>query len=336
MRLPRSSFALLAAVLVCSAPAPAASWTSIVYVEYDPAAPLDVNRSYGCLADPEQDATTGAPRTAVCERVPLADLCGTTTDGDLTPDCPFLPGAAPAPNESEVAAFADAVSGYFAGHLPKLSYTMLGMSAGPRQAWEMNMQPPPPGTSPSVGAWNVATPAERNALPTALEIDDPSIEDSRYGNAAWNNPYATPAEWNARMAEATLDHIYVASRNTLATPQIPNPPTTAVVSRATDEVSECRELALAALRGDVESHIMRAAGGTAPRPSTALLLNCLADPGPPVTPPPPPHAAAAGPPPPPPPPPPSFDGLRRNRARDARPQADAVRLHSVAASVHRR
>ncbi|MYK09004.1 MAG: hypothetical protein F4041_05105, partial [Acidobacteriia bacterium] len=230
-----------------SAAQAAPSLEAIVFVEYDASAPLDPTKSYGCLADVRRGAGSASPRQLTCtRRVPMAELCGTAYDGDrayLPADCPFIPGstgAGTSPTAAQVTSLADALLQYFQGHQPKLNFAAQQLSAGGRAAYEMNLQPGAPGASPSVGAWNEASSAERNVRPTALQVDDPDPADARFGNTTWNNPSADPAEWNALLSTPTLDHVERASRNLLATPSAPNPPAAAVTARATSEVARCR------------------------------------------------------------------------------------------------
>jgi len=296
---------LLLALLAPPAHA-ASSLEAIVYVEYDATAPLDPTKSYGCLADVRRGAGSASPRQLTCtKRVPMAELCGTDSGGQLPADCPFIPGSTGAgtpPTAAQVTSLADALLQYFQGNQPKLNFAARELGSGGRAAYEMNLQPGAPGASPSVGAWNEASSAERNVRPTALQVDDPDPADARFGNTAWNNPAADPAEWNALLSAPTLDHVERASRNLLATPSAPNPPAAAVTARATSEVARCRGDSLDLLRADIEWHLSRAAGGSGTRPAGSVRVDCLADPGPPASSPPPPLP----PPPPPPPPPPTY------------------------------
>ena len=287
---------LLALLSPAATAAPALE--AIVYVEYDAAAPLDPTKSYGCLADIRLGSGSAATRQLTCIRqVPLAELCGTDANGQLPADCPFIPGSPGAgspPTAAQIRSLADALLEHFQGHQPKLNLASQRLSQGGREAYEMNWQPGAPGASPSIGAWNEASAAERNVQPTALQVDDPEPADSRYGNTDWTNPAADPAEWNALLSSATLDHVYAASRNLLATPSEPDPPAAAVAARAAAEVARCREASLDLLRSDIEFHISAAAGVAAQRPAGSVGADCVADPGspPPPTPPPPPTFTA--------------------------------------------
>lgn len=277
-----------ALVLATAAGATAEPLRSVAFVEYDPANPHDLNRSYACLVDLAAGSASSLPRVADCERVPLAKICGTTASGGIPANCPILPGASRPPTQAEAAEFASALLEDWAGHLPKANYALSRMAVGGRAGYEANIQPTAPRRSPSVGAWNAADPSAREVLPTALLAEDPQQPDPRYGNTAWRSPYAQPAEWNARMASGTLDGIYAAARNRLATPEIPAPPAALVEGAARDDVAGCRDAALAALRADLEYHVLRASGAaSAVRPPPPP--NCADDPGPPgaVLPPPP-------------------------------------------------
>ena len=275
---------LLLALLSPAAPA-ADSLEAIAYVEYDAAAPLDPTKSYGCLADARLGAGSAATRQLTCtRRVPLAELCGTDSGGQLAAGCPFIPGstgAGPQPTAAQVTGLADALLQHFQGHQPKLNFAAERLGRGGSAAYEMNLQPGPAGASPSIGAWNEASAAERSVKPTPLQVDDPNPADTRYGNTEWVNPAADPAEWNALFSTPTLDHVYQAAHNLLATSSVPDPPAAAVLARARAEVARCRSDSLALLRTDIEHHLATAAGGTAPRPTGSIDPNCLADPGPP-------------------------------------------------------
>ena len=285
--MPQPRFLLACAVLALASLGAAGGAPVLVDVVYDPAAPLDPDRSYGCLADPQLGAASSATRTLACvERVPLAELCGTVGNG-LPADCPFLPGSGgrgPKPTSAQIAELADALLAHYRGHAPKLNFAAERLARGPRAAYEANWQPRA-ATSPSIGAWNEASAAGREIVGTPLEVRDPSPADTRYGNTAWRNPAADPAEWNALMASATLDGIATAARNVLATPQVPDPSPAAVAALATAEVAKCRDESLELIRKDLESHLGRASGLAWARPGGSV--GCLQNPGPPQQPTPP-------------------------------------------------
>ncbi|MDE0124115.1 MAG: hypothetical protein OXN97_06020, partial [Bryobacterales bacterium] len=285
--MPQPRFLLACAVLALASLGAAGAPPVLVEIVYDPAAPLDPDRSYGCLADPQLGAASSAARTLACvERVPLAELCGTAGAG-LAADCPFLVGSSgrgPKPTSAQIAELADALLAHYRGHAPKLNFAAERLARGPRAAYEANWQPRA-ATSPSVGAWNEASASGREIVGTPLEVRDPSPADTRYGNTAWRNPAADPAEWNALMASATLDGIATAARNVLATPQVPDPSPAAVAALATAEVAKCRDESLELIRKDLESHLGRASGLAWARPGGSV--GCLQNPGPPQQPTPP-------------------------------------------------
>ena len=274
----------------------------VVFIEYDAAAPLDPSRSYACMGE-LPDASAPGERTLNCEYVALSDdaLCGTETVNGvegLPAACPFLPGNAPGATAAQIDAAADALAEWFVGHTPKLNYTLNEMTKTPGSGYVMNIRGAV-AASPVVERWDAAADAERTTLATALQIEDPAPADARYGNTAWVNPHGS--EWNTRMATGTLDHIYTASRNRLATPAQPSPPPAQVAQLTTGEVAACRAAALALYGEDIRSHIGRLSHQTAPRPANTLLANCVVDPGTPTLP----VTAPPRPPPPPPPPPPN-------------------------------
>ena len=284
--MPHSRYLPLACAVIALVSGGAARGAAPVLADvvYDPAAPLDPDRSYGCMADPQLGAASTGTRTLVCvERVPLSELCGTEGEG-LPADCPFLPGSpgrGPTPTRDQIATLADALLRHFKGHEPKLNFAAERISRGAREGYEMNWQPRAQ-ASPSVGAWNESSAAGREIVDTPLEVTDPSPADPRYGNTAWRNPAANPAEWNALMASGTLDAIALAARNVLATPEVPDPSPAAVSALATAEVAKCRDESLELIREDLESHLGRASGLAWARPGGSV--GCLEDPGPPPPP----------------------------------------------------
>ena len=264
----------------------------VVFVAYDPAAPLDASRSYACEALAPDDASYDAHRTGRlpldCRRIPLADLCGTVGAGDaktLDPDCHLLPVAGRSPTDAQVRQFADGLEAYFKGNLPKLNFTLLEMSRRPGAGFRANLRAGPKGASPAVGAWDAAAPAERVALATPLLTVDPAQPDTRYGNG-WQNPYGS--EWGGYLSKRTLDEVESDVRRALATPENPVPSATAVATRASAEVARCRGSSVDALRADLRSHVARMAGRSAPRPALDLPGNCKVDAAPALVLPPPP------------------------------------------------
>ena len=264
----------------------------VVFVAYDPAAPLDASRSYACEALAPDDASYDAHRTGRlpldCRRIPLADLCGTVGAGDaktLDPDCHLLPVAGRAPTDAQVRQFADGLEAYFKGNLPKLNFTLLEMSRRPGAGFQANLRAGPQGASPAVGAWDAAAPAERVALATPLLTVDPAQPDTRYGNG-WQNPHGS--EWGGYLSKRTLDEVESDVRRALATPENPVPSATAVATRASAEVARCRGSSVDALRADLRSHVARMAGRSAPRPALDLPGNCKVDAAPALVLPPPP------------------------------------------------
>ena len=262
----------------------------VVYVAYDPAAPLDGARSYACVAvspaDPSYDAHRAGRLPLACQRVALAELCGVTGAGDsqaLEPDCPLVPGASARPSAEQVRQFSEALAGYFQGNLPKLNFTLLDMSAAPGNGFRANLWTAGAGASPAVGAWDAAAPAERAALAMPLMTIDPAQPDARFGNSSWVNPHGR--EWGAYLPAATLDHVERVARNALATTENPVPSPAAVAARAAQEVTDCRGASVELLRADIRSHVGRLSGRADPRPAVALPRNCLVDPGPPPPPP---------------------------------------------------
>ena len=261
----------------------------VVYVAYDPAAPLDGARSYACVAvspaDPSHDAHRAGRLPLACRNVALADLCGVTGAGDsqaLDPGCPLVPGASAQPSAEQVRQFSAALAGYFQGNLPKLNFTLLDMSAAPGNGFRANLRTAGAGASPAVGAWDAAAPAERAALAMPLMTIDPAQPDARFGNSSWVNPHGR--EWGAYLPAATLDHVERVARNALATTENPVPSPAAVAARAAQEVTDCRGSSIGLLRADIRSHIGRLSGRAAARPAVALPRNCLVDPGPPPPP----------------------------------------------------
>ena len=264
----------------------------VVFVAYDPAAPLDASRSYACEALAPDDASYDAHRTGRlpldCRRIPLADLCGTVGAGDaktLDPDCHLLPVAGRSPTDAQVRQFADGLEAYFKGNLPKLNFTLLEMSRRPGAGFRANLRAGPKGASPAVGAWDAAAPAERVALATPLLTVDPAQPDTRYGNG-WQNPFGS--EWGGYLSKRTLDEVESDVRRALATPENPVPSATAVATRASAEVARCRGSSVDALRADLRSHVARMAGRSAPRPALDLPGNCKVDAAPALVLPPPP------------------------------------------------
>ena len=264
----------------------------VVFVAYDPAAPLDASRSYACEALAPDDASYDAHRAGRlpldCRRIPLADLCGTVGAGDaktLDPDCHLLPVAGRSPTDAQVRQFADGLEAYFKGNLPKLNFTLLEMSRRPGAGFRANLRAGPKGASPAVGAWDAAAPAERVALATPLLTVDPAQPDTRYGNG-WQNPYGS--EWGGYLSKRTLDEVESDVRRALATPENPVPSATAVATRASAEVARCRGSSVDALRADLRSHVARMAGRSAPRPALDLPGNCKVDAAPALVLPPPP------------------------------------------------
>ena len=264
----------------------------VVFVAYDPAAPLDASRSYACEALAPDDASYDAHRAGRlpldCRRIPLADLCGTVGAGDaktLDPDCHLLPVAGRSPTDAQVRQFADGLEAYFKGNLPKLNFTLLEMSRRPGAGFRANLRAGPKGASPAVGAWDAAAPAERVALATPLLTVDPAQPDTRYGNG-WQNPHGS--EWGGYLSKRTLDEVESDVRRALATPENPVPSATAVATRASAEVARCRGSSVDALRADLRSHVARMAGRSAPRPALDLPGNCKVDAAPALVLPPPP------------------------------------------------
>ncbi|MDE0125857.1 MAG: hypothetical protein OXN97_14890, partial [Bryobacterales bacterium] len=113
--MPQPRFLLACAVLALASLGAAGAPPVLVDVVYDPAAPLDPDRSYGCLADPLLGAASSGTRTLACvQRVPLSELCG-TAGGGLPADCAFLPGSSgrgPKPTRAQIAELADAVQSH--------------------------------------------------------------------------------------------------------------------------------------------------------------------------------------------------------------------------------
>ena len=263
-----------------------------VYVAYDPAAPLDPQRSYACEALAPDDSGYDAHRNGRlpldCRRIPLADLCGTVGSGDakvLDPGCPLLPVAGRAPSDAQVRQFADGLEAYFKGNLPKLNFTLLEMSRQPGAGFRANLRAGAEGASPAVGAWDAAAPTARVALATPLLTVDPAQPDTRYGNG-WRNPHGS--EWGAYLSKRTLDEVEADVRRALATPEKPVPGAAAVTARASEEVALCRGSSVGALRADLRSHVARMSGVKAPRPTLALPGNCKVEAAPALIPPPPP------------------------------------------------
>ena len=264
----------------------------VVFVAYDPAAPLDASRSYACETLAPDDASYDAHRNGRlpldCRRIPLADLCGTVGAGDaktLDPGCRLLPVAGRSPTDAQVRQFVDGLEAHFKGNLPKLNFTLLEMSRRPGAGFQANLRAGPKGASPAVGAWDAAAPAERVALATPLLTVDPAQPDTRYGNG-WQNPYGS--EWGGYLSKRTLDEVESDVRRALATPENPVPSAMAVASRASEEVARCRGSSVDALRADLRSHVARMAGRSAPRPALDLPGNCKVDAAPALVPPPPP------------------------------------------------
>ncbi len=291
MRVPAGSLSLVCLLAALPFAAGAAERLA-VFVAYDPAAPLDPNRSYACEALAPDDASYDAHRAGRlpldCRRIPLADLCGTVGSGDaeaLDPDCHLLPVAGRAPTDAQVRQFADGLEAYFKGNLPKLNFTLLEMSRRPGAGFQANLRAGPTGASPAVGAWDGAAPAERVALATPLLTVDPAQPDTRYGNG-WQNPHGS--EWGGYLSKRTLDEVASDVRRALATPENPVPSAAAVASRASEEVARCRGSSVDALRADLRSHVARMAGRAAPRPALDLPGNCAVDAAPALVLPPPP------------------------------------------------
>ena len=291
MRAPARSLTLLC--LLAAAPLAAfAADRLAVYVAYDPAAPLDPQRSYACEALAPDDSGYDAHRNGRlpldCRRIPLADLCGTVGSGDakvLAPGCALLPVEGGAPTDAQVRRFADGLEAYFKGNLPKLNFTLLEMSRQPGAGFRANLRAGAEGASPAVGAWDAAAPTARVALATPLLTVDPAQPDTRYGNG-WRNPHGS--EWGAYLSKRTLDEVESDVRRALATPENPVPGAAAVTARASEEVALCRGSSVGALRADLRSHVARMSGVKAPRPALALPGNCKVEAAPALIPPPPP------------------------------------------------